>query len=202
MRKNLLFSVVLFFISCAEVDGQTDFALELQADRDSINTYFSNPETTQLTDEDLANFTGLHFYPANEEFVIPAEFELIVGAPVEEFATTTSRMAKYRAKGYLHFELEGKSQRLTVYENVMYTSQPHYNGSLFLPFTDVTNGKESYGGGRYLDFNINTMNNVVIDFNRSYNPYCAYNPKYSCPIPPEQNDLNFEIKAGIKTWHH
>lgn len=217
MNKFLVVVSTILFIACSGAEGQleteadnsqaveqalpTNYAVELQADRDSINRYFSNPQTTQLTAEDLAQFTGLHFYAANEGFAIPAEFERIAGAPIEEFATTTERMAKYRAKGYLKFEYDGNPYQLTVYENAIYATQPHYDGSLFLPFTDVTNGKESYGGGRYLDFNIKEMDNVVIDFNRSYNPYCAYNPKYSCPIPPLENDLDFKVEAGIKKWH-
>lgn len=201
MRIFTLVALVFFMTSCTSGGGQSTYELELAADRDSINNYFSNPETTQLTAEDLAHFEGLHFFESNEDFVLPAKFEAIQGAPVEEFPTSTERMAKYRAKGYLHFEYGGQDHRLTVYENVMYASRPDYSGALFLPFTDATNGVETYGGGRYMDFNIKEMDDVVIDFNRCYNPYCAYNPKYSCPIPPEENELNFRVEAGIQKWH-
>ena len=201
MSKMFVLSSVIFFIGCAGAEGQADFAKELQAARDSINAHFNNPQTIQLTEEDLAHFEGLNFYSADISFAIPAVFEPITGAPIEEFATTTARMAKYRAKGYLKFEYDAKPYQLTVYENAVYASQPNYDGSLFLPFTDATNGKETYGGGRYLDFNIKEVDNVLIDFNRSYNPYCAYNPKYSCPIPPLENDLDFAVTAGIKKWH-
>ena len=199
--RIIVLCAIIFLASCTGIEGQSDFSIELKADRDSINTHFADPVKTQLIEDDLASFTGLHFYEADEKFAIPARFESISRAPIEEFATTTTRMAKYRAKGYLHFEYEGKEYQLKVYENAMYASRPDYDGSLFLPFTDVTNGKESYGGGRYLDFNIRKMDNVVIDFNRSYNPYCAYDPKYSCPIPPEENDLDFAVTAGVKKWH-
>ena len=74
---------------------------------------------------------------------------------------------------------------------------------LFLPFTDNTNGVETYGGGRYIDLKIPAGNTINIDFNKAYNPYCAYSDKYSCPIPPPENHLDIEIKAGIKlTDHH
>jgi uncharacterized protein (DUF1684 family) len=72
---------------------------------------------------------------------------------------------------------------------------------LFLPFTDLTSGVESYGGGRYIDMEVQKGNTWTIDFNKGYNPYCAYNEKYSCPIPPAENDLKVEVKAGVKKYH-
>ena len=71
---------------------------------------------------------------------------------------------------------------------------------LFLPFTDLTSGVDTYGGGRYIDQKIPEGNSIIIDFNQSYNPYCAYNPRYSCPIPPPENDLLIEIMAGVKDF--
>ncbi len=75
-----------------------------------------------------------------------------------------------------------------------------FENYLFLPFTDLTNGNGTYGGGRYIDLEIPKGDTMVIDFNKSYNPYCAYNGKYSCPIPPKENDLNIAIKAGVKNY--
>jgi uncharacterized protein (DUF1684 family) len=69
-----------------------------------------------------------------------------------------------------------------------------------VPFTDLTCGNESYGGGRYLDIDIPEGEEIIIDFNRCYNPYCAYNEKYSCPLTPAVNDLKVEIKAGVKKF--
>ena len=71
---------------------------------------------------------------------------------------------------------------------------------LFLPFTDLTSGVESYGGGRYIDLEATDKDTMIVDFNQAYNPYCAYNEKYSCPIVPEENDLKVEIKAGVKAF--
>ena len=77
---------------------------------------------------------------------------------------------------------------------------PEYEDYLFIPFNDLTNGNETYDGGRYLDLKTTSESTIVIDFNKAYNPYCAYNDKYSCPIPPRENDLPIEIKAGILTF--
>jgi uncharacterized protein (DUF1684 family) len=78
--------------------------------------------------------------------------------------------------------------------------QEEYRDYLFLPFADLTNGEETYGGGRYLDLTIPTGNTILLDFNKAYNPYCAYNPKYSCPLVPKQNRLDIPIIAGVKAF--
>jgi uncharacterized protein (DUF1684 family) len=76
--------------------------------------------------------------------------------------------------------------------------QPEY---LFCPFKDKTNGNQTYGSGRFLDFEEKDLENMVLDFNYAYNPYCAYNSNYSCPIPPFENHLDVEVLAGEKNWH-
>jgi uncharacterized protein (DUF1684 family) len=76
--------------------------------------------------------------------------------------------------------------------------QKEYKKYLFIPFRDLTSGKESYGGGRYIDTEIPAGETLILDFNRAYNPYCAYSHRYSCPIPPEENTLKVEIRAGEK----
>jgi uncharacterized protein (DUF1684 family) len=88
-----------------------------------------------------------------------------------------------------------------VYQNIELVKKPGYEKHLFIPFNDLTNGKETYGGGRFLDVYENGGKVLIIDFNLAYNPYCAYNHKYSCPVPPESNYLNLKIKAGEKIFH-
>jgi hypothetical protein len=79
---------------------------------------------------------------------------------------------------------------------------PEYSKSLFVPFTDMTNGESTYGGGRYLDMEIPEGQTLVLNFNKAYNPLCHYNKKYSCPIPPRENDLDFKVEAGVKKFEH
>lgn len=114
--------------------------------------------------------------------------------------TTTSRLPIYKEYGKLHFKLNNKSFTLHVYQNEDLVKKKGYEDYLFIPFTDLTSGEESYGGGRYLDMRIGDLTNPYIDFNLSYNPYCAYNSKYSCPIPPKENFINFRIEAGVKDF--
>lgn len=99
------------------------------------------------------------------------------------------------------FEIDGKTFKLNVYRNIELSRKKEFKDYLFLPFSDLTSGAESYIGGKYIDLKLPKGNAIAIDFNSSYNPYCAYNSKYSCPKVPLENDLNIEIKAGVKKFH-
>jgi uncharacterized protein len=115
-----------------------------------------------------------------------------------EMKTSTTRKPKYRKYGSLVFLLLNKEFQLPVYQNIELLKDSVYADYLFLPFTDLTNGDSTYGGGRYLDLKIPEANSLIIDFNQCYQPYCAYNHKYSCPIPPIENHMNIEVLAGVK----
>jgi uncharacterized protein len=115
--------------------------------------------------------------------------------------TTTERLPEYSIYGSVTFRHKGKSYKLNVYQNIELVKKPGFEKHLFIPFNDETNGNETYGGGRFLDVYENGEDVLLIDFNKAYNPYCAYNHKYSCPIPPEANNLKIKIKAGEKKWH-
>jgi uncharacterized protein (DUF1684 family) len=95
--------------------------------------------------------------------------------------------------GRIHFTIQKEDFVLTAFQDL-----ENPRGKLFIPFTDLTNGKETYGGGRYLDIIIPETDSFILDFNLAYNPYCAYNHTYSCPIPPEENFINNQVKAGEK----
>ena len=118
-------------------------------------------------------------------------------------ATTTDRKPLYKEFGILKFTLNRKNHELTIYQSQDDSKDEKYKNYLFLPFTDDTSGNESYGGGRYMDVmttDIKKDNTILLNFNNTYNPYCAYNDKYSCPLTPKKNHLNIEINAGVKTF--
>jgi uncharacterized protein (DUF1684 family) len=115
--------------------------------------------------------------------------------------TSTDRKPLYVKYGELSFTIDDRDLKLNVYKNIELSKKEEYKDYLFLPFSDLTSGKESYIGGKYIDLRIPKGDTIVIDFNTSYNPYCAYNHKYSCPKVPLENDLNIEIKAGVKKFH-
>ncbi|QSW88987.1 MULTISPECIES: DUF1684 domain-containing protein [Flavobacterium] len=166
-----------------------------------INSEYADAKTSPLMEEDLKTFKTLDFYPINGKYFVNAKFVKAQNEKVFEMKTTGARTPQYIKYGTLFFTLEGKEMQLNVYRNIELSKQKEYKDHLFLPFSDLTCGKESYIGGRYIDLKIPKGNTIAVDFNQAYNPYCAYNHKYSCPLVPLENDLKVEIKAGVKTFH-
>ncbi|HLS31523.1 MAG TPA: DUF1684 domain-containing protein, partial [Flavobacteriaceae bacterium] len=186
--------IVFVFWTSGGVLAQKIAALEeSQQMQQELNAAYTNPETSVLMEDDFKNFEGLEFYPLSEEFIVEAKFVRTPDEKPFEMPTTTERLPKYVKFGELQFTLKGQALKLDVYQATDHEKHEGYEDYLFLPFTDMTNGDGSYGGGRYMDFRIPKGNKVILDFNQAYNPYCAYNPKYSCPIPPEGNDLPLRI---------
>jgi hypothetical protein len=201
MQKVLLLFITLtisLFSSVFTV-AQSDYIKTLRAHRDSVDREFANPETSILEKKDLKAFDGLPYFAIDTTFRVKAQFERIKGGEVFEMKTTTDRLPKYRPYGKLTFTLKGKPLELTVYQNIELMRNPVYRDYLFIPFTDLTNGESTYGGGRYLDLSAKALDaNTVIDFNYAYHPYCVYSKKYSCPIPPAENHLDIAVEAGVK----
>jgi uncharacterized protein (DUF1684 family) len=168
-----------------------------------INHEFSDPAESPLTAAERGAFKSLPFYPVSYGYCVVAK--LVRDSTALPFAmpTSTSRLPMYRKYGELHFELNGQPQRLTVYQSLALLQKPGFADYLFLPFTDLTNGHGSYGGGRYLDLRIPPAGTrtITLDFNQAYNPSCAYNHAYSCPIPPAANRLAVAIPAGVQSDH-
>ncbi|GGX08718.1 hypothetical protein GCM10007384_08090 [Aquimarina muelleri] len=165
-----------------------------------LNKDFTSEETSPLIPKDLERFKSLDFFKIDTSFCVTAKF---VRTPYETpfvMKTTTGTEPLYVKYGEVHFVLQSKVFILNVYQNQGLTTEPQYDTYLFLPFTDLTNAESSYSGGRFIDLKIPEGDSVLIDFNTSYNPYCAYNPRYSCPIPPEDNHLEIKIPVGVKKF--
>lgn len=171
---------------------------EIFAFQNTLNQEFLNKETSILLPEDFGNFEGLEFYPINLKFRVTASFVRTPGEKPFLMPTTTDRLPEYVKYAELHFEIDNQNFVLEVFQNT--NPKEGYENYLFLPFTDLTSGNGSYGGGRYMDIFEPDGDEIILDFNQSYNPYCVYNSKYSCPIPPEQNDIKIRIEAGIKDF--
>ncbi len=169
-----------------------------------LNSEFKNKKTSILDPKDFKTFEGLAFYPIDLKFRVEAQFVRTPNEKPFKMKTSTKRLPKYVKYGEAHFTIDGKPFTLNLYQNIKYSKKRDYDNSLFLPFTDYTSGDGSYGGGRYIDIKIPDGDTVIIDFNKSYNPYCAYSHRYSCPIPPQENDLLIRIEAGVKAFkqHH
>ncbi|RZJ71058.1 DUF1684 domain-containing protein [Flavobacterium sp.] len=167
----------------------------------NLDNEYADKKESPLLDEDFRTFKGLDFYPIAAKFIVEAKFVKAQNEKSFEMKTTGARRPVYVKFGELHFTLDGKACKLNLYKNIELSKKEGYEDHLFLPFSDLTCGKESYIGGRYIDMKVPKSDKVTIDFNRAYNPYCAYNHKYSCPIVPMENDLAVEIKAGVKKFH-
>ena len=202
MKKiSLIFLLFTIVSSCSQKKIKfDDYTASIKDFQYEMNTEFANEEESPLTEKGLKEFKELDFFPIDSSYKVIATFILEENPVLFEMATTTDRKPIYKTFGTATFELEGKKLKLHIYQNQDLIKKAEYTNHLFIPFRDQTNSNGSYGGGRYIDVEIPEGNTIVIDFNKSYNPYCAYNDKYSCPIPPSENDLDIEIKAGVKDY--
>ena len=181
-------------------DEHSKLVAEFQAE---LNAEYRDAARSPLPAAVRRKFTGLPFFPVRYEACVLAGFVRDSSQAPFAMPTSTERKAMYRKYGELHFTLEGQPRHLTVYQSLDLLHRKGYEDYLFVPFTDLTNGHTSYGGGRYLDLRMGQIKNgqLVLDFNRAYNPFCAYSTAYSCPVPPPENRLTVAIEAGVMSDH-
>ena len=194
--------VLSMFLSSVVALGQNKERViqEIQNYQDKMDLEFADPEQSILKPKDLAEFKGLKWYPIDLDYRVTARLERTPQAEPFLMPTTTERKPEYVQYGILNFTLQGQQLSLPVYRSTEGYEDPQYADYLFCPFTDWASGDGAYGGGRYIDLRIPEGDKLVLDFNQSYNPYCAYNERYSCPIPPKENDLPVRIEAGVKAF--
>jgi hypothetical protein len=166
---------------------------DFRADKDE---FFREQPQSPLRPEQRETFEGLAYFPEDETLVIRGRLET-EGVDLDErivMPTTTGGEQVYRRAGVVRFEVDGVPAQVTLF------TAPDMR-ALFLPFRDATSGKESYGAGRYLEVEPPALDGTVeVDLNYAYNPYCAYNPDWSCPIPPGENWLAVPIRAGERSF--
>lgn len=196
MGKRIFFIVSLLSTVAFSQDFDLASAQKYQAD---LSRFYATDPKSPLMENDKPDFKGLVFFPVDQKFIVSARFRRTADEKPFKMKTTTDRLPNYQKYGELCFSIEGKELKLNVYQNLDLLKNGY--DKLFLPFFDLTSGNESYIGGRYIELDIPSGDIAIIDFNRAYNPYCAYNYKYSCPIVPMENDLPVEIRAGVKKFH-
>lgn len=205
MRLFSLFSLILMLASCAEKryhDDQASVNLDTISEvlheaykwQNKKNETFKGAESPLRPKEKTA-FNRLSFFKPDSSFIVKARFEQEPDPEAFDMPTTTNTTTKEIIYGRLYFSLKGEQQQLEVYR--AFEPQDDY---LFLPFFDKTSGLSTYGGGRYIDLTFPLEDTVVIDFNKSYNPYCAYNPKYACALVPSVNSLSVAVEAGERKF--
>jgi len=196
MKFAVLTILVLFVFA---VFGKAQDAGEAVKNfREIRDRSFRNRNETPLTNEDFLKFKGLEYFDADAKFAVKARFEKTTDSQIFMMPTSIGTTRKYFKYGVLRFEIAGQSLALNVYRS---ETSAKSNGALFVPFRDLTNGTETYGAGRYLDIKIPDGDEAILDFNFAYNPSCAYgNESFSCALPPKENFLQIEIKAGEKAF--
>jgi uncharacterized protein len=162
---------------------------ELDDFRKMKDQFFANDSQSPLTAEQQRDFGGLAYFPENEALRLEVELEPYPEQREVQMQTSTGSVQSYTRYGRIRFEVEGKEAQLSVYRD-----QHGY----FLPFADSLAGQETYGAGRYLEPEELADGQLRVDFNLAYNPYCAYNDRYSCPLTPAENRLKVPIRAGEK----
>ena len=197
MKNVLIFLLVVSFLSCKQEKqpllGETDWQKEMNAD-------FKDATKSPLKEKDRIIFKGLDFFKFDSTYVVTAKLTRTPNEKPFKMKTTTDRLPNYVKFGVVEFSLEGKSHELNIFQNLDILEDEGYEDYLFLPFLDNTNGEGSYSGGRYVEGRIPQGETIIIDFNTAYNPYCAYNDKYSCPIVPRSNYIDADVKAGVKAF--
>lgn len=196
--KNIAILLLLVSVFGCKQDkqpilGETEWQKQMNAD-------YKDATKSPLKEKDRKKFKGLDFFIFDSTYVITAKLTRTPDEKPFKMKTTTDRLPNYVKYGVIEFELESKSHQLDIFQNLDILDDEGYEDYLFLPFLDNTNGEGSYSGGRYVEGSIPEGDIIVIDFNTAYNPYCAYNDKYSCPIVPRSNYIDANIMAGVKAF--
>ena len=194
-QKFKLTAVFCIFLVCFNCKEGKRFSTSESEFQTSLNALFKDASRSPLKPENLKTFKGLSFFPLDSSFVVVAKLKRTNTSNFFEMKTSTTRLSKERVFGILSFKIKGLDYTLKVYQSE--SSLLESSDYLFLPYLDATNGLTTYGGGRYIDLTIPDGDHIWLDFNKSYNPYCVYNARYSCPIVPRENFLPIKVEAGV-----
>ncbi|MER2996530.1 DUF1684 domain-containing protein [Pontibacter populi] len=188
--------VLLYFINETFL-SEENYIKPLLKEREDKDLSFRSRTNSPFTEDDRRDFKNLVYYEPNVAYRVTAKLEDLPTQDTLLIPLTNGSYEPYLRYAIANFELEGQPQRLTLYKKLAKEDKDQW----FVPFTDKTNGFETYGGGRYLDIPYKEdAKTVVLDFNRAYSPFCAFNPEYVCPVPPKDNRLTIAIPAGEKTY--
>lgn len=195
----LIAVVVLASLAYAIVGGgesPEQYRERIEAERDRQYKYLKFNLESPLTDTQKRELDVLDFYPVDANYLVKARLEPIENKKMVEIPLTDGSVERYVRHSFAVFDLNGAEVRLLLLQAANEVDKRNF----FLAFADGTSGEETYGGGRYLNLRQDGQKSITIDFNLAYNPYCAYNPDYACPIPPRENILEIPIPAGEKNY--
>lgn len=203
--KNIILIGVVAVIATAIIymfmgsQDQSAYGDQIEKDREERDNFMKSSVESPFKQEP-EKYQGLKYYPTNIKYKLTATLELVKANDRQPVVLSTSdgKEQRYLPYAYASFDLDGYNNTLLILEHM----EGPERGSLFLAFGDETSAEETYGAGRYLDVIKTPGNNsITLDFNKAYNPYCAYNDSFSCPFPPAENLLHVAIRAGEKSYH-
>tara|TARA_B100000780_G_scaffold9578_1_gene6747 strand:- start:706 stop:1338 length:633 start_codon:yes stop_codon:yes gene_type:complete len=208
LKVKVLFISLIFF-SSLNIQAQWQWTpKDVRIWKKEMNKSFKSKKESPLKLKDRRKFRKLPFFCIDKNFAIKCLWERNSDSSWFEMLTTTERKPIYRKYATLYFMIEGKKFRLTAFQPKKLSKKEGFQDYLFVPFGDNSNGDETYGGGRFVEIRMNSSDEkfLLLDFNKSYNPYCAYSERYSCPKIPLENILDTRINAGVKynlnKYHH
>src|SRR5690349_10503970 len=189
--------VVIGFYSFQGSQDETSYVKGIEKERETKDRFMrTSAESPFASTPD--EYKGLKYYPADSKYRVVANLHRVEQKKMVVLATNDGSEERYLEYGYAEFKMDGVSNRLLILE----IADGAYQGKLFLAFGDETSARETYGAGRYLDVTKTPgSNTITLDFNLAYNPYCAYNDSFTCPLPPRENLLSVAIRAGEKKYH-
>jgi len=203
-KLNLLFSlfiIVFIFYSCGKnySPEEKKYISEIQKQREEKNNYMKNSPESPFNYKGKVEFHPLNYFEVNPEFVFKSKLYEFENKDTVIVYGTKGEERKAIRFGYVKFNFENKEYNVNVYKGFAKNGSEYFS----IWFTDKTTNEESYGVGRYLDFDKQQDKDYVytIDFNLAYNPYCAYSKEYSCAIPTKEDNIDIAINAGEKKFH-
>ncbi len=203
MKSSHIFLIVAFLVLGASiiyllnnVKVTDKYNSIIEKERVEKNEMFKNGEDSPLTYQQKIQFNALNYFPIDKQYLVEANFELNPMKETIRIGYSDGSEKLYLKYGFATFNLLGTEQKLTVLKPTFFEGEEY----LFLAFYDETSTAETYGGGRYIDLDPEPGNTIKIDFNLAYNPYCAYNTEYRCPLPPKENQITIAVKAGEKKY--
>jgi uncharacterized protein (DUF1684 family) len=183
---------LLALAACDPAPAPLPGVAQWRADKDR----FMRSSESPVPEDKRATFPPLSYFDIDPGFQVPAALDVQPGDDVLDLPTSTGLRRKMRRIGTLKFTLQGQELTLTAFVDAAQNDVRR----LFVPFGDLTNGNETYPGGRYLDLDRTATGIYDLDFNRAYNPFCVFNEKYDCPLPPRENRLRVPIRAGERLF--
>jgi uncharacterized protein len=206
-KVSIGFRILVLAFLVAAISGCSKPQIEKSSNPDAGNLIlrerlakdqaFKSDQDSPIPEKDRPGFHGLSYYPFNPNLRYSVALHRYPAPEHLKLSSNSGEIRRALRYGYFEFQVGSTNCRLQVYR---LEDSPENGASLFIPFRDSTSGQETYAAGRYIDLTENTSGIYELDFNRAYNPYCAYNSTFSCPYPPAENKLNAPIRAGEKTY--